>query len=87
MDTAQIRAYIIDRLIRPGKASPGEDDPLFSNGRIDSFGVLELIAFLEERYHVEIDTTKYHILDFDTIRKVGAMIDKEKAKGGDRDGR
>jgi acyl carrier protein len=49
--------------------------------------VLELIAFLEERYHVEIDTTKYHVLDFDTIRKVGAIIDDETAKGGDRDSR
>ena len=81
MDTAPIRAYVIDRLLRPGTAPPGEDDPLFSTGRIDSFGVLELIAYLEERYRIEIDTMRHHILDFDTLRKIGMVVETEQRKG------
>lgn len=87
MDTDPIRAYLSSRLLRPGDAISGEDALLFSSGLIDSFGVLELIAYLEERYNIEIDTTKYHVLDFDTLRKIGTIVENEKRKGGERDGR
>lgn len=82
MDTGPIRAYLLERLLRPGSGPPGDDDPLFSSGRIDSFGVLELIAFLEERHGIVIDTTKHHILDFDTLRKIAAVVEKEQRAGG-----
>lgn len=48
--------------------------PLFSSGRIDSFLVLELICFLEDRFDVEIDTAKHVIRDFDTIEKIDALL-------------
>ena len=37
-DTTPIRDFLRTRLLRPGAPVPGEDDPLFSSGRIDSFG-------------------------------------------------
>lgn len=83
-DTNAIGEFLRTRLLRPGAPVPGEDDPLFSNGRIDSFGVLELIAFLEERYGIVIDTAKHHIMDFDTLRKVARIVALERgeAEGG-----
>ena len=84
IDTTPIRDFIRTRLLRPGSQAPGEDDPLFSNGRIDSFGVLELIAFLEEQYGIVIDTAKHHIMDFDTLRKVAWIVaqEREGVEGG-----
>lgn len=52
------------------------DTPLFSSGIIDSFGVLELIAFLEEAFKIEIDTTRHDLTDFDTVRKIAALVVK-----------
>ena len=37
------------------------DDRLFSTGVIDSFGVLELIAFLEDTFGITIDTTQLDV--------------------------
>ena len=84
IDAKAIGDFIRMRLLRPGSPVPGEDDPLFSNGRIDSFGVLELIAFLEERYGIVIDTAKHHIMDFDTLRKVTCIVaqEREGVEGG-----
>lgn len=55
---------------------PGLDDPLFSSGIIDSFGVLELIAFLEDTYHVTIDTDRHELAEFDTVTKIGHLVSR-----------
>ena len=48
--------------------------PLFSTGIVDSFGVLELIAFLEETFGVEIDPARHDINEFDTIGKITSLV-------------
>ncbi len=50
------------------------DTPLFSTGIIDSFGVLELIAFLEETFDVDVDPGRHELTDFDTVRKIAALV-------------
>ena len=50
------------------------DTPLFSTGIVDSFGVLELIAFLEETFGVEIDPGRHYLADFDTVAKIAALV-------------
>jgi len=57
-----------------GKTNVGRDTPLFSTGIIDSFGVLELIAFLEETFGVEIDPARHELHEFDTAAKVAALV-------------
>lgn len=55
---------------------PGLDDPLFSSGIIDSFGVLELIAFLEDTFQVTIDTDRHELAEFDTVNKIGGLVSR-----------
>jgi acyl carrier protein len=57
-----------------GRTAIGADTPLFSTGIVDSFGVLELIAFLEETFGVEIDPARHDILEFDTVAKISALV-------------
>ncbi len=52
----------------------GANSPLFSTGVIDSFGVLELIAFVEREYRVDIDLSAHALEDFDTAAKVAALV-------------
>lgn len=66
------KAFRAQVAVRPLEA----DTPLFSSGIIDSFGVLELIAFLEEAFKIEIDTTRYDLTEFDTVRKIAALVVK-----------
>ena len=49
----RIRAFI-ETKFKPKKGGRAFDDdtPLFSSGIVDSFGVLELIAFLEEAFAI-----------------------------------
>jgi acyl carrier protein len=60
--------------------SLGDHDPLFSSGIIDSFGVLELIAFLEDSFGVTIDTSRHDLTEFDSIIKVVDLLDRIGAR-------
>ena len=59
----------------------GPDDPLFSSGIVDSFGVLELIAFLEDTFHIVIDPSRYELTEFDTINKIAALVEGIRRQG------
>ena len=48
--------------------------PLFSSGLIDSFGVLELIAFLEESFKVTINPARHDIVEFDTVERIETIV-------------
>ena len=53
----------------------GMDDRLFSSGIVDSFGVLELIAFLEDEFHITIDTTQHELMEFDSVNQIMALVE------------
>ena len=52
------------------------DAPLFSSGIVDSFGVLELMAFLEDTFHITIDSSRHELHEFDTIEKIVALVER-----------
>jgi acyl carrier protein len=54
----------------------GADDPLFSSGIVDSFGVLELIAFLEDTFHISIDTASHELIEFDSVNRIVGLVER-----------
>jgi len=57
------------------------DAPLFSSGIVDSFGVLELIAFLEDTFHVTIDPALHELSEFDTVNKIAELVSRAPRAG------
>ena len=72
-----IRTFIKQRFRGAGDLK--NDSPLFSSGVIDSFGVLELIAFLEDQFQVTIDPARHELEEFDTIDKIANVVSKARA--------
>jgi acyl carrier protein len=74
VSAAQVRAFISEQLgdeLRAAGADPAalpDDYDLHAAGVIDSFGILELIGGLEERFGLEID---YEELDPEELTVVG----------------
>lgn len=54
------------------------DDALFSTGVVDSFGVLELIAFLEDTFKITIDTSRHDLSEFDSVDKIVELVRGER---------
>ena len=54
----------------------GADEPLFSSGIVDSFGVLELIAFLEDTFGISIDTARHELMEFDSVNQIVVLVER-----------
>jgi acyl carrier protein len=52
----------------------GDDSPLFTSGVIDSFALIELLAFLESDLNVEIDIADLDIEKLDTVNSIVKLI-------------
>jgi acyl carrier protein len=76
-----VSRYIKDHFLSPASPELTADTPLFSTGMIDSFGVLELITFLEDTYHIAIDTARHEIREFDSIAKIMGLVQRIQADG------
>ena len=78
---ARIRAFI-ETKFRPQASVPAfdRDTPLFSSGIVDSFGVLELISFLEDAFKIDLDPSQHDIEEFDTVAKTLALVTALQSK-------
>lgn len=54
------------------------DDPLVSNGVIDSFGMLEVIAFLEDTFGVVLDPTRLQMTELETVNRITALVERAR---------
>ena len=58
-----------------GKGTVGFDEPLLSSGIIDSFGLLEVLAFLEDTFHVTIDPARHDLTRLDTVNAMCEVVE------------
>ncbi len=76
MDSREmIRNFLLARFrskIRGGALA--FDAPLISSGVIDSFGVLEVMAFLEDTFAITIDPNAHEPAEFETVDSIAALV-------------
>jgi acyl carrier protein len=72
-----IRSYIRDEVMF-GDGSIDDDTPLWGQGIIDSIGLMELVAFLEERFGIQIDDEELTAENFRTVRTIEDMVARRK---------
>lgn len=64
---------------RGALAVPADDEDLYRSGYLDSFGLVELIAFCEARYAVTFEDADFVDPAFRTLRGLAAIV---AARGG-----
>jgi acyl carrier protein len=86
----QIRAFMLDELNEPlrrlglSAEELPDDFDLHGSGVIDSFGLIELIAAIEERFDISVD---FEELDPDELTSIGPLarfIDGQSVSAGAR---
>lgn len=73
----KIRTFIIENFLF-GKNEGLEDDSSFlDEGIIDSTGILELVSFMEEEFHVKVEDEELIPENLDSIKNVVAYLEKK----------
>ncbi len=60
--------YIKQELLRGRKADLKAGDDLLSNGIIDSLGILQMVAFIEERFHIQVPDEDVVFENFQSVK-------------------
>lgn len=72
---AEIRAFIVANFLFGDEGSTFTDDQSFlESGIIDSTGLLELVAFVEQKYGISIGDREMVPENLDSLRNVSQLV-------------
>ncbi len=69
-----LSTYIATQILKQPKRVIKLDEPLLSNGLIDSFSLVDLSLFVEKQFNVYIDNTELNRESFDTLAQLANLI-------------
>ena len=73
----KIKNYIIENFMF-GKGHLENKDPLFTSGKIDSLGFINLLAFIEKSFSISINMSEITMEKFNTIDDIAKIIKSKK---------
>ena len=77
--TERLRRYITDEIVWNGKVSDLTDDyPLLDNEVFDSMALMQMLAFIEDEFDVEIDDVELTPRHGATIRDIAALVESKR---------
>jgi len=72
-----IRNFLIDDLLYDRNLKKlSADDPLLSEGLLDSLAILKTVAFCEETFGISIPDEEVLPDHFETIRAIGQLVER-----------
>lgn len=73
-----IKGFIVtELLVEQGVVSLTDADPLIDSGIIDSFGIMALMSFLEEKFSIQITGEELLPENFESIMRISAMVEQK----------
>jgi acyl carrier protein len=71
-----VRQYVIDEYLDDDDEEIAYDTPLISGGIVDSFSMVSLKRFLENKYHISIPDEKATPEAFDSVEKIVSLVNE-----------
>lgn len=69
-----LSTYVASQVLKQPKRVIKPDEPLISSGLIDSFHLVDLGLFVEDKFGVRIDDSELNADTFDTLDQLVALI-------------
>jgi acyl carrier protein len=72
---AAIREFVLDRLApTSGRVEVGDEEDLIDSGIVDSLGIFQLVAFLEERFGIAIGDEEITPENFGSLMAIERLV-------------
>jgi acyl carrier protein len=73
--TVELETFIVEEIaMGQGPPSLAPDEDLLASGLIDSLGVTQLVAFLEERFGIAVTDADLVPTNFQSLAQIGAYV-------------
>jgi len=76
----RIRSYIIKKFPNSRKKMLDDDLPLLQSGIIDSLGVLDVVAFLEQTFSIKIEDDELTPENFGSIGRLTSFAEQKRSR-------
>ena len=78
MDTAdRVRQFIKDNFYAASASDLTDDASLLDLGLVDSTGILEVVAFLEDEFQITVDDAEMLPENLDSIQNIVAFVERK----------
>jgi acyl carrier protein len=77
--TQTLAQYIATEVLKQPNRKVTDTEPLISGGLIDSFHLVDLALFVEDKFGVRIDDSELNAGTFDTLAQLAELIRQRKA--------
>lgn len=83
--TEKIRSFIVSHFPTARHRTLAPDDHLLENGILDSLGVLDLVAYLEREFGIDVGDEDLLPENFETLGRLTAFVEaKTRVASGER---
>lgn len=76
--SSALTQYIVTEIAKQPKRLLTPEEPLLSSGLIDSFHLVDLALFVEDRFGVHLDDAELNAQTFDTLAQLVALIESRR---------
>ena len=73
-----LEKFIATQILKQPNRKISVDEPLLSNGLIDSFSLMDLALHVEDTFGVRIEDTELNASTFDNLNQLMALITSRK---------
>lgn len=73
-----LREFVRERFPAASAKGLGDDASLLQSGVVDSLGILEFAAFLEERFSLQLRDDDFTPENFDSIATIARFVDARR---------
>jgi acyl carrier protein len=73
----RIRSFIVKKFPIAKKRGLNDELPLLQTGIVDSLGVLDIVGFLEQAFHIRIDDDELTPDNFANVRCMAAFVERK----------
>jgi acyl carrier protein len=76
----QVRAFLVDTFLLGDDDGFAVDESLLDSGIVDSTGVMEVVAFLEESFGIAIDDDELVADNLDSVERLAAFVGRKQQR-------
>ncbi len=71
---ADLTKYIAEQILKKPNPAISVDEPLISSGLIDSFSLVDLSIYIEDKFGVRVDDTELNADTFNSLNQLAELI-------------